>query len=141
MLENLLQPLPFAQLITALFLSVLFLQSGLDKIFDFAGNVSWLTGHFSKSPLRTQVKQMVIVITITEMLAGALSLLGAARIAFYGDTHFALYGAQVAAINVLLLFFGQRIAKEYVGAAVLVPYFILCIGAVLLMSCSGTLYV
>jgi hypothetical protein len=33
-----------------------------------------------------------------------------------------------------MLFFGQRVAKDYVGAAVLVPYFILCVGAVLLMA-------
>ena len=46
----------------------------------------------------------------------------------------AIYGAQLASINVLLLFFGQRIAKEYAGAAVLVSYFILCVGAVVLLS-------
>jgi hypothetical protein len=33
-----------------------------------------------------------------------------------------------------MLFFGQRIAKDYVGAAALVPYFILSAGTVLLMT-------
>ena len=34
-------------------------------------------------------------------------------------------GLLVAALNFLALFFGQRIAKDYEGAAVLVNYFIL----------------
>jgi hypothetical protein len=33
-----------------------------------------------------------------------------------------------------MLFFGQRMAKDYAGAASLVPYFILSVGAVVLMS-------
>jgi hypothetical protein len=32
----------------------------------------------------------------------------------------------------VMLFFGQRMAKDYAGAAALVPYFILSIGAILL---------
>ncbi len=31
------------------FLIITFLQSGLDKIFDWKGNVSWLKEHFSKT--------------------------------------------------------------------------------------------
>jgi hypothetical protein len=37
--------------LAALFLGVLFLQSGLDKVTDRKGNLKWLTGHFAKSPL------------------------------------------------------------------------------------------
>jgi hypothetical protein len=33
-----------------------------------------------------------------------------------------------------MLFFGQRLAKDYAGAAALVPYFILCAGAVVLLG-------
>ena len=33
-----------------------------------------------------------------------------------------------------MLFFGQRIAKDYAGAATLVSYFILCIGAIVLLA-------
>ncbi|MSR44250.1 MAG: DoxX family protein [Phycisphaerales bacterium] len=133
MSEHLLDPLPFAQIITALFLAILFLQSGLDKVIDFKGNLSWLTSHFSKSPFRNHVKGMLIVITVAEVLAGGLALAGAAQLAITGDTQVALWGAQLAAIDIVLLFFGQRIAKDYAGAAALVPYFILCVGEVLLL--------
>jgi hypothetical protein len=33
-----------------------------------------------------------------------------------------------------MLFFGQRLAKDYAGAAALVPYFILSVGAIVLMG-------
>jgi len=133
-MQNLLNPIHFSQLITALFLAILFLQSGLDKVFNFGDNLGWLTGHFSKTPLRGQVKMMLITITITEVAAGALALLGAGQIILNGEITFAMYGAQLATLNIAMLFFGQRIAKDYPGAASLVPYFILCIGEILLLT-------
>jgi hypothetical protein len=45
-----------------------------------------------------------------------------------------MYGAQLASIDILLLFFGQRIAKDYAGAAALIPYFILCVGNILVLT-------
>ncbi len=133
-MQNLLDPIHFSQLITALFLAILFLQSGLDKVFNFGDNLGWLTGHFSKTPFRGQVKSMLITITITEVAAGVLALLGAGQIVLNGEKTFAMYGAQVATLNIAMLFFGQRIAKDYPGAASLVPYFILCIGEILLLT-------
>ena len=133
-MQNLLDPIQFSQLITALFLAILFLQSGLDKVFNFGNNLGWLTGHFSKTPFRGQVKMMLITITITEVAAGILALLGAGQIVLNGEKTLAMYGAQVAALNIAMLFFGQRIAKDYPGAASLVPYFIICIGEILLLT-------
>ena len=133
-MQNLLNPIHFSQLLTALFLAILFLQSGLDKVFNFGDNLGWLTGHFSKTPFRGQVKSMLITITIIEVAAGVLALLGAGQIVLNGEKTFAMYGAQLATLNIAMLFFGQRIAKDYAGAASLVPYFILCIGEILLLT-------
>ena len=134
MLHNLLNPIPFAQIMTSLFLAILFLQSGLDKVFNFADNLGWLTGHFSKTPFRGQVKLMLITITIAEVAAGVLALMGAGQIAMNGEKTFAMYGAQLATLDIVMLFFGQRIAKDYAGAASLVPYLILCVGQVVLLT-------
>ena len=134
MLQQLLQPITFAQFATALFVAILFLQSGLDKVFNFADNLGWLTGHFSKTPFRNQVKAMLVTITVAEMLAGLLAMAGAVQIAWSGQLTCAMYGAQLATIDIVLLFFGQRIAKDYAGAASLVPYFILCVADVLLLT-------
>ncbi len=134
MFDNLLSPFPFAQAMTSLFIAILFLQSGLDKAANFADNLSWLQTHFSKTFLRNFVQFLLIVLTVAELMAGSLALIGAAQIAFNGTKTIALYGGQVATLAVLLLFFGQRIAKDYAGAASLVPYFALCVAAVVMLS-------
>ena len=134
MLDRLLQPVHSAQFLAAAMLAVLFIQSGLDKVLDFAGNLAWLQGHFAKSPLRGQVKAMLVTVTVTELLAGFVSAAGALVIAFDGRTAVALWGAQLAGLNIVMLFLGQRMAKDYAGAASLVPYFILSAGAIVLMA-------
>ena len=134
MSSDLFQPVPFTQLLTATIIAILFLQSGIDKVLDFGGNLSWLQGHFAKSPLRGQVKPMLAAITVAEVAAGAVSLVGALQIAFGGKTEIATYGAQAATACIVMLFLGQRMAKDYAGAATLVPYFLLCAGGTLLMT-------
>ena len=134
MLERLVDPVSSAQFLVAVFLAVLFLQSGLDKVIDFKGNREWLTGHFAKSPLRGQVPAMLVVVTITEIAAGGSAALGVWQLVANGNPRHALWGAQLAALNLVMLFFGQRMAKDYAGAAALVPYFILSVGAIVLMG-------
>ena len=134
MLDRLLEPLTAAQLLTTAMLTICFLQSGIDKVVDFRGNLAWLTGHFSKTPFRGQVAPMLAVITILECAAGALCAVGVVQIALGNGTKAALYGAELSALNIVMLFLGQRIAKDYAGAATLVSYFILCVGAIVLLA-------
>jgi uncharacterized membrane protein YphA (DoxX/SURF4 family) len=134
MIERLLEPLVAAQVLATAMLAICFLQSGIDKVVDFKGNLAWLTGHFSKTPLRGQVAPMLVVVTILECAAGALCAVGVIQLALGNGTKAALYGAELSALNILMLFFGQRIAKDYAGAATLVSYFILCVGAIVLLA-------
>ena len=122
------------QLLVSAFLAILFLQSGIDKIVDRQGNLSWLSGHFAKSPLAGMVPLIFGVLTIIEIAAGALSGIGCVALLVARNPMIAFYGAIVSAIAVLCLFFGQRMAKEYAGAAVLVPYFLLTLVAIYVLS-------
>ena len=116
------------------FLGILFLQSGIDKILDRRGNFEWLKGHFGKTPLAAMVPALLTSITILEIAAGALSALGCVLVIVLKDPTIAFYGAIVSAAAVLALFFGQRMAKDYAGAAVLVPYFLLTLIAIYLLA-------
>lgn len=127
-------PLFLLQLLVSAFLAVLFLQSGIDKIVDRQGNLGWLTGHFAKSPLAKMVPMMFGVITIIELAAGLLSAIGFLALLFTHNPTIALYGAIVSAVTILCLFVGQRLAKEYAGAAVLVSYFLLTLAAIYLLG-------
>ncbi|HKP03650.1 MAG TPA: hypothetical protein VJU77_09860 [Chthoniobacterales bacterium] len=116
------------------FLAILFLQSGIDKVVDRRGNLEWLKGHFAKSPLAGLVPLLVTVITILELAAGTFSAVGCVMILARHDSRFASHGAVIAAISIVALFFGQRMAKDYAGAATLVPYFLLTLAAIYLLA-------
>jgi hypothetical protein len=122
------------QILAAAFLAVLFLQSGIDKVTDRKGNLEWLTGHFAKSPLEGMVPLLLTVITVLEIAAGALSAAGVAEIALMRTTLIAFWGAVLAGIAILCLFFGQRMAKDYAGASGLVPYFLVTLFAIALLA-------
>jgi hypothetical protein len=122
------------QILVAALLAILFLQSGIDKIVDRRGNLEWLKGHFAKSPLAGIVPALLTILTILEVAAGALSALGCILLLLVRDSSVALCGAVVAAIAVVALFLGQRMAKDYAGAAVLVPYFLLTLVAIYLVA-------
>jgi hypothetical protein len=123
-------PLKIMQLLTATFLAVLFLQSGIDKVVDRKGNVEWLKGHFANSPLANFVEAMVSTITLVELVAGGASALGAALLLMGGSSFPAFVGAVTSSVAIVMLFFGQRLAKDYEGAAVLANYFLLTLAAI-----------
>jgi hypothetical protein len=80
------------------------------------------------------VPLLVTAITILEIAAGALSAVGCALIILKHDSTAAFYGAAIATVSILALFFGQRMAKDYAGAATLVPYFLLALSALYLLA-------
>jgi hypothetical protein len=131
-------PIPEAtylmQIFASAFLAILFLQSGIDKVVDRCGNLEWLRGHFAKSPLAGIVPALLIIITILEFAAGALSAVGCVLVILLRDSTVAFYGAILSAAAITALFFGQRIAKDYAGAAVLVSYFLLTLVAIYLLA-------
>src|SRR6185369_15447448 len=121
----------------ALFVAVLFIQSGLDKVFDWKGNLGWLTGHFGKTFMAGIVPVLLGTITITELATGFLSAAGIIYFFATGSTAAIFYASVIGAGSITALFFGQRVAKDYPGAAVLVPYFILML--ILMYMTSGSI--
>ena len=122
------------QVLAVSFLAILFLQSGLDKLVDKKGNLEWLSSHFANSPFKNFVPVLFFTITVVELLSGILNLLGVVFLLLEGSLILALYGTILASIALIMLFFGQRIAKDYVGAQSLVSYFILTILTLLVIG-------
>jgi uncharacterized membrane protein YphA (DoxX/SURF4 family) len=128
--DQILRDLPM--LLAAAMVAILFLQSGLDKVTDWSGNLEWLTGHFSKTFLAGMVPMMLGTITIMEIATGLLSAVGIVYYVVSGSSILIFWGGVIGAVSILSLFFGQRVAKDYPGAAVLVPYFILLLILIIL---------
>ena len=122
------------QILVSAILAILFIQSGIDKIVDRRGNLEWLKAHFAKSPLGGTVPVLLTAITILEVAAGVLSAVGCVLLLVMRDSTVAFCGAIMSAAAIIALFFGQRVAKDYAGAAVLVPYFLLALVVIYLLA-------
>jgi len=123
-----------AELLLLLFMVITFLQSGIDKVVDWAGNRDWLKGHFAKSPLNGMVPLLLGVVLVIEVAAGILSGIGIFQLILNGSSTYALYGAICSCIALLMLLFGQRMAKDYAGAMTIAVYFIPAIFLVFLLQ-------
>lgn len=116
------------------FLTITFLQSGIDKVLDWKGNLGWLVGHFSKLIFKGGVPLLLSIILVMEMLSGILCGVGVFQFAIDGESSIALYGALLSAFTLLMLLLGQRVAKDYEGARTIVVYFIPTVFLVYLMT-------
>ena len=115
------------QVLIALFLGVAMTQSGFDKIIDWKGNKSFLIDHFSKTFLSRFITPLLLVVLIIELAGGIICFIGVGEVFIYNNNQLIKVGLIIIAIDLISLFFGQRLAKDYDGAAVLVNYFILTI--------------
>jgi diacylglycerol kinase len=118
------------------FFAILFLQSGIDKIVDRKGNLEWLTGHFAKSAFARMVPALLTAITAMELLSGLTAVAAMVFAPFVNLFGYWLpfAAACIAGLTLLMLFMGQRIAKDYAGAAGIVPYFLVVIFSMLIFG-------
>ncbi len=107
------------------FFFIVFIQSGLDKIFDYNGNLAFLKDllkiYFSP-PLITFA---LILVTIFELISGILCLIGIVDFIFNKSNLIGLIGLIIGSLALLILLFGQRVSKNYDGAKTITIYFIL----------------
>src|SRR5438445_11991379 len=87
------------QILVSIFLAILFLQSGIDKVADRRGNLEFLRGHFATSPLAGMVPFLVTVVSILEIVAGCLSAVGCMLIVLNRDPTPACCRAVVSAVS------------------------------------------
>lgn len=123
-----------AEFILLLFIVITFLQSGLDKVFDWKGNRSWLKEHFKESPFKSVVPLLLVTITLVEVFAGVLCAIGVVQLFTSGSRTTALYGAITSCVALLMLLFGQRMAKDYAGAQTIVIYLVPAVFLVFLLQ-------
>ena len=121
------------EILILLFLIVTFMQSGIDKIADWKGNVGFIKSHFKDSPLRNNVPVLLAVILTIEITAGICMIIGTYQIYSSGLKEIALIGVELSAVALIFLLIGQRLAKDYAGAMTLAVYFIITLLGVFLL--------
>lgn len=118
-------PLVLCQILIAILLAVTFLQSGIDKIIDRKGNLDFFESHFANSPFKGFTGFLLTILTMMEMAGGLMLVYGIYYAFAEKTTLWIFYGFVMLAFTLIALFTGQRLAKDYGGAADLVPYFML----------------
>lgn len=117
-----------------LFTVITFLQSGIDKATDWKGNVGWLKEHFGKTFLGGMVPLLVGTILILEIAVGLLALAATFSVWINGTFTLAFWALVLAAITLLMLLFGQRVAKDYPGAFTITGYFMVVVFGIFLLT-------
>jgi hypothetical protein len=84
--------------------------------------------------LKNLVRLALLNILVLELISGILCVVGGIELFVSNGRTFGLYGAVFSCITLLMLLFGQRLAKDYDGARTIVIYFIPAVMAVLLLS-------
>jgi uncharacterized membrane protein YphA (DoxX/SURF4 family) len=113
-----------ASILVLILLAVTFIQSGYEKIMDWDGNVSWLKEHFSKTSLKNYIPLALFHLLVLELISGILCIIGSIQLYINNERTFGLYGGIFSCITLIMMLFGQRLAKDYDGARTIVIYFI-----------------
>lgn len=125
-------PENIAFLFVLAFLLIVFIQSGIDKIIDYKGNLTFLKGLFKAFFSPPLITLALISVTILEVISGVLCLIGIGDFILNDSSFIGLLGLITGSFALLILLFGQRVSKNYEGAKTIAIYFILAmIGIVL----------
>lgn len=119
-----------ASILILVFFGITFLQSSYEKLFYWKDNVDWLKEHFAKTRLKNHVKLALANLVVMELISTVLCFVGCIELMVSNGRLFGYYGALFSAITLLMMLFGQRLAKDYDGARTIVIYFIPAVMAV-----------
>lgn len=109
------------------FFSIVFIQSGLDKVFNKKENLSFLYEILGKVFSNNLILVAFYSITLLEVASGFLCLIGVLEIIAYKSSTLGYWGLIVGALALLILLFGQRMSQNYDGAKTITIYFILTV--------------
>lgn len=110
------------------FLSIVFIQSALDKIFNWKGNLEFTTSTLTNKFPPMLVRFALLNVLLLEFTGGFGSLGGVVEIMVGNSTlYMAKLGTITSSLALLILLLGQRISQNYVDAKTIVIYFIVCL--------------
>ena len=131
------EPIEIVQILVSVFFSIVFFQSGVDKILDRKGNLDFFKDHFKDTPLYSIISPTLNILVFLELITAGVCLFGFVHGLIYSNTVYIFYGLLLSSLVLLMLLFGQRVAKDYIGAADITTYFILCIITIISFEIKG----
>ncbi len=130
MLKNIDIPLLFV----LIFHSIIFIQSGVDKIINWKGNLEFTLSTLSSKIPSFLVAFALFVVLLLETFGGFASIGGIIELICCKDQYlWAQIGISSCSSALLVLLLGQRISQNYVDAKTIVIYFIVALIGLILV--------
>ena len=117
--------LNFPLLSVLLFHSIVFTQSGIDKILNWKGNYAFTKETLSNKFSSPIVNLALFIVLILEFIGGVFSIIGCFYVFLDNSCLlFSQIGISLCTLALLILLFGQRVSQNYVDAKSIAIYFI-----------------
>lgn len=110
-----------------IFMLITFFISGIEKIFDWKGNCTFLKTHFSGTFLSKMIPFSLMLLIILDVAITIGCLISGYQLILYGEKESTVYTFFICCITLLLMLIGQRVAKDYPGALTISCYFMVAI--------------
>ncbi len=123
-----------AQILILTYITITFAYSAMEKMLKWKSSVAFYQSHFKNTFLQKYIPSSLWIVIILEIITIIVSLIGIFQILTSENKQFGLYGLILAAITLIGLMIGQRIAKDYAGAMNITIYFILIVFGIFLMQ-------
>ena len=118
-----------------LFLSIVFIQSSLDKVLNWKTNLDFTIKTLSSKFPKYLVQLALLSVTFFELVGGFSSLFGIVEICMGTNSLFwSKIGIYSSALALLILLTGQRISMNYNDAKTIVIYFLVCIAGMMMVN-------
>ncbi len=123
-----------AQILILVYILITFAYSALEKIFQWKQSVDYYRLHFKDTFMEKVIPPSLLLVIFFELITVILSVLGIYNLLLFNGKQLGLYALITAAITLIGLMIGQRIAKDYAGAMLITVYFILTVFGVFLLK-------
>jgi len=123
-----------AQILILIYIVITFGYSAIEKLLQWKDSVDFYENHFKNTSLKNVIPLLLKIVILLEIITVILCILGLFSLIVFQDKQFGFLGLTLAAITLIGLLFGQRIAKDYDGAKNITVYFILTIIGVFMLQ-------
>ncbi|MEN8187312.1 MAG: DoxX family protein [Bacteroidota bacterium] len=123
-----------AEILILFYITITFAYSAFEKMLQWNDSVAFYRDHFKNTFLQKHIPLSLWIVIILEIITVMVSSIGIFQLIGSGEKQFGLYGLILAAITLIGLMIGQRIAKDYAGAMNISIYFILTVFGVYLLQ-------
>lgn len=123
-----------AQILILIYILITFAYSAFEKILQWKESKTYYRSHFKDTFMEKIIPASLFLVILMELITVVFSVSGIYKLILFHEKEVGFYALIFAAVTLLGLMTGQRIAKDYQGAMLITVYFILTVFGVFLFQ-------